>query len=147
MEVEYLGSCYFYLFNYTFKKINKDQNTQPRKILLLDFFSSCFLRIKKRREREERRGGKWEGEERREEERRTERDEYLSDFSTLAFEHSSLIPAGMCTSLRSNQELTMLVATLHYISPPKLIVSKFYKWTLEGTLAGQITPNIVKLFF
>lgn len=41
----------------------------------------------------------------------------------------------------------MLAATLHYIFPPKHILGKFYEWTLEGTPAGQIAPNIVNFFF
>lgn len=78
---------------------------------------------------------------------REERDRHLSDLSPPASEPSSLIPAGMSMSLGIQPRTNNACGhpSLHF--PPKHILSKFYKWTLEGTPAGQITPNIVNFFF
>lgn len=77
----------------------------------------------------------------------TARDGYLTDSSALALELSSLIPAGMCTSLGMQLRTNHACGHPSGHSPPKHTLSPFCKWTLEGTLAGHITPNIVNFFF
>lgn len=85
---------------------------------------------------------------RREEGRGTERDRLRTDLSTPAFEHSSPIPAGMYTSpgIQPRTNNARGYPSLHF-PPQSNLLSKFHEWTLEGTPAGQITPNIVNFFF
>lgn len=119
------------LFNYICEEI-----TRTRKYSLTE---SPFIFIFKNWKREDNGGGRtgWEEE--------AERQTYW--LLHFALEIEALKPAGMRASPGMQPRANKASGHPHHTTPtPKPVLNKFCKRTLEGTPAGQISPNIVNFF-